>query len=89
MTIVAESIKESLIGTTQEPQLSQETRASFLKHAKTDENGEYYMEEPEFIDAVAPAGEDYVSFDRISLCSLTTAQRETSSSCLTCFDSTK
>ena len=61
MAAVAESIKESLVGTTQEPQLSQQTRASFLKHAKSDENGDHYMGEQEFIDAIAPEGEDYVS----------------------------
>ena len=62
MATVKESIKESLIGTTQEPQLSQETRASFMKHARQGEDGELIMDESDFVNAIAPAGEDYVSF---------------------------
>lgn len=61
METVKESIKESLVGTTEEPQLSQEVKANFLKHAKADESGELYMGPEEFIDAIAPIGEDYVS----------------------------
>lgn len=61
MATVTESIKESLVGKIEEPQLSQEVRANFMKHAKLDENGEYYMGSEEFIDAIAPAEEDYVS----------------------------
>ena len=61
MTTVTESIKESLVGTTQEPQLSPETRASFTKHARQDEDGELIMDESDFVNAIAPAGEDYVS----------------------------
>jgi hypothetical protein len=61
MATVKESIKESLVGTTEEPQLSKEVRADFMKHAKPDENGELYMGQEEFIDAIAPAEEDYVS----------------------------
>ena len=61
MATVTESIKESLVGTTEEPQLSQEVKANFMKYAKADENGELYMGSEEFIDAIAPAEEDYVS----------------------------
>jgi hypothetical protein len=61
MAAVKESIKESLIGTIEEPQLSQEMRANFVKHAKSDEKGELYLGPEEFIDAIAPVGEDYVS----------------------------
>lgn len=61
MATVTESIKESLIGTTEVPHLSREGRANFMKHAKSDENGELYMGSEEFIDAIAPAEEDYVS----------------------------
>jgi hypothetical protein len=61
MATVKESIKESLVGTTEGPQLSKEVRADFMKHAKPDENGELYMGQEEFIDAIAPVEEDYVS----------------------------
>ncbi len=62
MATVKESIKESLVGSTQEPQLSQQIRQNFLRKAKVDQKtGEPYMTEDEFIDAIAPVGEDYVS----------------------------
>jgi hypothetical protein len=62
MATVKESIKGSLVGATEEPQLSKEVRANFMRHAKADEQGELYMGQKEFLDAIAPAGEDYVSF---------------------------
>ena len=61
MATAKETIKESLIGTTQVPPLSQEVRANFMKHAKPDEQGELYMGSEEFVDAIAPVEEDYVS----------------------------
>ena len=62
MATVTESVKESLLGTTREPQLSQQTKAEFDKHAiRDEETGELYMTEEQFIEAVAPANEDYVS----------------------------
>ena len=60
MATVTEKVKESLIGATTEPQLSEQSRHEFLKHAHKEEDGEYYMTEPEFINAIAPASEDYV-----------------------------
>jgi solute carrier family 25 (mitochondrial aspartate/glutamate transporter), member 12/13 len=65
MATVTESIKQSLVGTIGEPPLSQEVRANFLRYAKPDENGELYMGSEEFINAVAPAEEDYVSYTSI------------------------
>lgn len=63
MTTVAEQVSEALLGSTEEPQLTQETRESFMKYALRDEKtGEHYMGEDEFINAVAPVGEDYVCF---------------------------
>ena len=56
-----ESVKESLLGTTVEPQLSQQSRATFEKHARKDEEGEKLMTEDDFINAIAPMQEDYVS----------------------------
>jgi solute carrier family 25 aspartate/glutamate transporter 12/13 len=62
MATVKEQVGEVLLGTSEEPQLSQLTRASFMKHALKDEStGDYYLGENEFIEAVAPESEDYVS----------------------------
>ncbi|KAF2815101.1 calcium-binding mitochondrial carrier protein-like protein Aralar1 [Mytilinidion resinicola] len=65
MATVKEQIGEVLLGTTQEPQLSQQTRAAFLEHAvKDEETGELYLGENEFINAVAPETEDYHKIKR-------------------------
>lgn len=61
MATATGKIKESLVGTNDELQLSQEVRANFMKHAKQDENGELYMDSEDFINAIAPPEEDYVS----------------------------
>lgn len=60
MATVKDTIKESLVGASTEPQLSDQNRREFLQHAHKDEDGEYYMTEQEFINAIAPASEDYV-----------------------------
>jgi hypothetical protein len=61
---VKEAVKESLLGT-EEPEgikLSAQTRATFLQHARKDEeSGELVMAEEEFVNAIAPKNEDYVS----------------------------
>ena len=62
MATVTEALKEKVLGTELEPQLSAQTRNNFLQYAKKDEGSdEYYMTETEFVDAIAPEGEDYVS----------------------------
>lgn len=62
MATVTEVVKESLVGTTIEPELSHEIRATFDRHAVQDGvTGESYMTEKEFVDAIAPVNEDYVS----------------------------
>lgn len=62
MATITESVKESLLGVSQPENLSQTSRTTFLKHARKDEeSGEYYMGEDDFINAIAPAEEDYVS----------------------------
>lgn len=62
MGTVAESVKESLLGTSQPAQLSPSSRTTFLKHARRDEDsGELYMGEEEFINAIAPPEQNYVS----------------------------
>ena len=56
-------VKETLLGV-EEPmtQLSAQTKATFEKNARKDaETGELYMEEEDFVNAIAPEGEDYVS----------------------------
>lgn len=66
MATVKEAVKESLLGTTIEPQLSQQSRSTFEKYASQDEEGEMYMAEEDFINAIAPEKEDYVSLSRRS-----------------------
>ena len=59
-----EKVKESLLGTTQaaDIQLSALSKATFEKNArKDDESAELLMGEEDFINAIAPDGEDYVS----------------------------
>lgn len=61
MATVTESVKESLLGKIQSSDLSNEARTSFLQYAQQGEDGQQYMDKNGFIDAIAPAGEDYVS----------------------------
>lgn len=61
MATIKEVVKESLVGTTREPELSQEIRAAFNRNSRLDEaSGERYMNEEEFVNAIAPFDEDYV-----------------------------
>ena len=61
MASVKDQVSEALLGTTDEPQLSQQTRDVFMKHAVQDaESGECYLGEDEFITAIAPESENYV-----------------------------
>jgi solute carrier family 25 aspartate/glutamate transporter 12/13 len=70
MATVKEQVGEVLLGTTDEPQLSQLTRAAFMKHAQKDgDSDDYYLTEDQFIDAIAPESEDYVS---LLLCNIST-----------------
>jgi solute carrier family 25 aspartate/glutamate transporter 12/13 len=65
---VKETVKESLLGveTPQQLYVSAETKATFLKHARQDGDSEdLIMGEEEFINAIAPSNEDYVSFQSI------------------------
>lgn len=62
MATVAETVKESLLGTSQPEELSPSSRTTFLKHARRDEDtDELYMGEEEFVNAIAPPDQDYVS----------------------------
>jgi hypothetical protein len=61
MATVADTVKESLLGATLPAELTQESRTTFLEYARQDQNGDYYMEEEDFINAIAPPDENYVS----------------------------
>ena len=59
---IKESLKETLIGTEAPEGVSQESRARFLQHASLEENGELLMSQEDFVNAIAPPEEDYVSY---------------------------
>lgn len=62
---VKDGVKETLLGVEDELQTSDQTRSEFMQQAhKDEETGEWYMGETEFVNAVAPVGEDYVSTNR-------------------------
>lgn len=62
MSTVKEAVKESLVGSSDEPQLSHQVKSNFYQHARRDEqSSELFMTEDDFINAVAPNQEDYVS----------------------------
>ncbi|KIW17084.1 hypothetical protein PV08_04275 [Exophiala spinifera] len=64
MATVGEAVKESLLGTTQPESLSSEAKATFLKNSRQGEDGELYMNEEDFINAIAPPEEDYHKIKR-------------------------
>ncbi|CAG8952676.1 hypothetical protein HYFRA_00008918, partial [Hymenoscyphus fraxineus] len=67
VTKVKEVVKEKLLGSEIPPdvKLSAQSRATFDRNARKDaETGELYMGEEEFINAVAPEGEDYHKIKR-------------------------
>lgn len=58
-------VKESLLGSSEEPQLSQQVKNHFFHHAKKDETtGEYFMTGDDFVNAIAPKHEDYRKIKR-------------------------
>ncbi|XMA20389.1 hypothetical protein WAI453_013180 [Rhynchosporium graminicola] len=62
---VKEVVKEALVGTELQPQLSAQSKDTFEKNARKDEEtGEMLMGEEEFINAVAPPTEDYHKIKR-------------------------
>lgn len=64
-TAVKEAVKGSLMGTEEHVQPSAQARARFASHAiKDPETGELYMGADEFINAIAPPSEDYVSLQK-------------------------
>lgn len=67
MASIKETVKETLVGSSEEPQLSHQARSNFLRHAQKDDKGDLFMTENDFINAVAPRQEDYVSPESESL----------------------
>ena len=58
---VKETVKESLLGVETPEGVSTESRNRFLQYASIEENGELFMSREDFINAIAPPDEDYVS----------------------------
>lgn len=62
MSKVTEAVKATLVGTEEELGLSQQIKANFVQFAQKDEtSGELYMAEDDFVNAIAPNNQDYVS----------------------------
>lgn len=67
MSGIMATAKQSLVGSPAEPQHGpQQIRSNFFRHARKDDTGEFYMNEEDFVNAVAPAQEDYVSSQQLS-----------------------
>ncbi|KAL9125316.1 MAG: hypothetical protein Q9217_005462 [Psora testacea] len=65
MATAKSAIKESLLGTELEPDLSLQSKANFERHARTDDvTGEKYMTEYDFVNAIAPSNENYHKIGR-------------------------
>lgn len=58
---VRESLKETLLGTEEPENVSAESKTRFLKFASLEDGGEQFMSQEDFINAIAPPEEDYVS----------------------------
>lgn len=61
VTVVKEAVKETLVGSIEPQELSAQTKARFIRHAIKEDGAEPYLGPDEFINAVAPPSEDYVS----------------------------
>ncbi|KEY65471.1 hypothetical protein S7711_08311 [Stachybotrys chartarum IBT 7711] len=65
VAIVAEAVKEGLVGTEAGPQLSTQSKSRFLQHAAKDpQTGEAFMGVDEFIAAIVPKNEDFHKIKR-------------------------
>lgn len=56
---VTEVLKDSLIGHSYSPTLSDSARRTFDRHASLESDGQKYMTEEDFVNAIAPLNEDY------------------------------
>ena len=71
MSTVKASLKESVLGAEKELGLSLQSKATFDKNARQDEaTGESYMTEEDFVNAIAPESENYVSSSNPEGCHL-------------------
>lgn len=59
---IKETVKETLLGVEAPEGVSTESRARFIHYASIEENGELFMSQEDFVNAIAPPGEDYVSY---------------------------
>jgi len=57
---IKETVKETLLGTETPEGVSTESRARFLQYASLEEDGELFMTQDDFVNAIAPPEEDYV-----------------------------
>lgn len=61
MASVKEHVTEALLGSVDEPNISEQAKQTFYRYAvKDDTTGEHYLGKDQFINAVAPPSEDYV-----------------------------
>ncbi|KAF4973602.1 hypothetical protein FZEAL_9280 [Fusarium zealandicum] len=70
LAVATEAVKEAVIGTTEPEHLSAQSKARFAQHAVKDaESDDLYLGPDQFIDAVAPKGEDFhkISRDQYSI----------------------
>jgi hypothetical protein len=51
-------MKETLLGASLPADLTQESHTTFFEHSRQDGNGDYYMEEEDYINAAAPPDEN-------------------------------
>ncbi|EKG16646.1 Calcium-binding EF-hand [Macrophomina phaseolina MS6] len=65
MASVKEHVTEALLGSVEEPNLSEQAKQTFYRHAIKDETtGEHYLGKDQFVEAVAPPSEDYHKIKR-------------------------
>lgn len=70
MNTVKGSVKETFVGIVHEPDHLVSVRSQFEKFApSSEEDGERYMTEDDFVEAIAPPNENYVRCSP-SLCSI-------------------
>ncbi|KAI5810064.1 mitochondrial carrier domain-containing protein [Peziza echinospora] len=64
MATVTEAVKESLLGASHSPLLSVSAKKAFDTYATLDVDGDRYMSQEDFINAIAPSNEDYHKIKR-------------------------
>ncbi|MCJ1455959.1 mitochondrial aspartate-glutamate transporter agc1 [Mycoblastus sanguinarius] len=65
MATAKATVKETLLGTTIDREVSVQTKATFDRNARQDEgHGEKYMTEEDFVNAIAPTSENYHKIKR-------------------------